>query len=75
MVSMIESGELLRDVTASASDRQALDLVNSLGEYALVEQDGEEWRVPLKEVQIGDRVVVYPGSIIPVSGRILRVKL
>ena len=74
MVSMIESGELLRDVTASASDRQALDLVNSLGEYALVEQDGEERRVPLKEVQIGDRVVVYPGSIIPVSGRILRGK-
>jgi len=74
MVSMIESGELLRDVTASASDRQALDLVNSLGEYAWVEQDGEERQVPLKEVQIGDRVVVYPGSIIPVSGRILRGK-
>lgn len=74
MVSMIESGELLRDVTASASDRQALDLVHSLGEYALVEQDGEERRVPLQEVQIGDRVVVYPGSIIPVSGRILRGK-
>jgi heavy metal translocating P-type ATPase len=74
MVSMIESGELLRDITASASDRQALDLVNSLGEYAWVEQDGEERQVPLQEVQIGDRVVVYPGSIIPVSGRILRGK-
>jgi heavy metal translocating P-type ATPase len=74
MVSMIESGELLRDVTASASDRQALDLIDSLGEYAWVEQDGEERRVPLQEVQIGDRVIVYPGSVIPVSGRILRGK-
>lgn len=74
MVSMIESGELLRDVTASASDRQALDLIDSLGEYAWIEQDGEERQVPLKQIQIGDRVIVYPGSVIPVSGRILRGK-
>lgn len=74
MVSMIESGELLRDVTARASDRQALDLINSLGDYAWVEQDGQEKQIPLQEVQVGDRVVVYPGSMIPVSGRILRGK-
>ncbi len=72
MLSLIESGKALRDTTARMAERQALDLLNSLDQYAWVEQDGQERRLPLTKVCIGDRVIVYPGEMIPVSGRVLR---
>ncbi len=72
MLSLIESGKALRDTTARAAERQALDLLNGLDQYTWVEQDGQERRLPLTKVCIGDRVIVYPGDMIPVSGRVLR---
>jgi heavy metal translocating P-type ATPase len=72
MISLMESGEALRDTTARASERQALDLLNELDRFAWVEQQGQERRIPLKEVREGDRVIVYPGELLPVSGRVLR---
>jgi heavy metal translocating P-type ATPase len=72
MISLMESGEALRDSTARNNESQALDLFNGVDQYARIERNGQEFQVALPEVQIGDRVVVYPGEIIPVSGRILR---
>ncbi|MBW4553511.1 MAG: heavy metal translocating P-type ATPase [Aphanocapsa sp. GSE-SYN-MK-11-07L] len=72
MINLMESGEALRDLTARTNERQALDLFNRVEQFARIERDGQEFQVPLLEVQIGDRVVVYPGETIPVSGRILR---
>ncbi|MBF2000627.1 MAG: heavy metal translocating P-type ATPase [Synechococcales cyanobacterium M58_A2018_015] len=72
MVSLIETGEALRDTTARSNERQVFDLLSGIDRYAWVERDGQEVRIPLKEVQRGDRVVVSAGEIIPVSGRVLR---
>jgi len=72
IISLMESGEALRDVTARASERQTLNLLDNLDKYVWVEQDGTERRLALEQVQVGDRVVVYPGNLIPVSGRVLR---
>ncbi len=72
MINLMESGEALRDSTARTNERQALDLFNGVEQFARIERDGQEFQVPLLEVKIGDRVIVYPGEIIPVSGRILR---
>ncbi len=72
MLSLMETGDALRDATARASERQVLDLLGGINKYARVDRNGVEELVPLKEVQKGDRVVVYPGEIIPVSGRVLR---
>lgn len=72
MLSLMESGEVMRDATARTSERQALNLLDTLDQYAWVEQDGKEQQILLEEVQVGDRVVVYPGNLIPVSGRVLR---
>ncbi len=72
MISLIESGKALRDTTARAAERQALDILNGSDQYAWVERDGKERRLPLKKVRIGDRVIVYPGDLIPVTGRVLR---
>ncbi|BDA71368.1 heavy metal translocating P-type ATPase [Rivularia sp. IAM M-261] len=72
MLSLMYTGDALRDATARASERQVFDLLSSMDKFARLERDGVEVLVPLKEVQKGDRVVVYPGEIIPVSGRVLR---
>jgi heavy metal translocating P-type ATPase len=71
-VSLMETGDALRDTTARTNERQMLDLMHGLDKFAWVEKDGQEQRVLLSEVNKGDRVVVYPGEVIPVSGRVLR---
>jgi len=72
MVSLMESGEALRDTTGRATERQVLHLWGGLDHYARVERDGIEQQIPIEELQIGDRVVVYPGERVPASGRVLR---
>jgi heavy metal translocating P-type ATPase len=72
MLSLMETGDALRDATARASERQVFDLLMGIDKHARVERDGREEQIPLKDVQKGDRVIVYPGEAIPVSGRVLR---
>ena len=71
MIGLIESGEIIRDMTARRTARASLDLLDSLGKVARVERDGVEHEVPLGEVEVGDVVVVYPGDQIPVDGEVL----
>ncbi|MBF2004886.1 heavy metal translocating P-type ATPase [Chlorogloeopsis fritschii PCC 9212] len=72
MVSLIESGDVLRDATARANEQQMLDLLQGVDKYVRIERDGKEERIQLSEVKKGDRIVVYAGETIPVSGRVLR---
>jgi len=72
MLGLVESGEIIRDLTARGTERASLDLLDSLGKYAVVERDGQEVQILVKELVEGDRVVVYPGDQIPVDGVILR---
>ncbi len=72
MISLIESGEVIRDATARSSERQTLDLLDSLGQFAWIEQDGAVVQIPLKQVETGHVIIVYPGDQIPVDGRIIR---
>jgi heavy metal translocating P-type ATPase len=72
MVSLIESGDVLRDATARANEQQMLDLLQGVDKYVRIERDGKEERIQLSEVKKGDRIVVYTGETIPVSGRVLR---
>ncbi|MBF1989333.1 heavy metal translocating P-type ATPase [Fischerella thermalis] len=72
MVSLIESGDVLRDATARANEQQMLDLLQGVDKYVRIERDGQEERIQLSEVKKGDRIVVYAGETIPVSGRVLR---
>jgi heavy metal translocating P-type ATPase len=71
MVSLIESGEIIRDMTARRTARANLDLLDALGRTARIERDGTEVEVPLEHVIVGDVVVVYPGDQIPVDGIVL----
>ena len=71
MIGLIESGEIIRDMTARRTARANLDLLDALGSTARIERDGVEVEVPLLEVKEGDVVVVYPGDQIPVDGTVL----
>lgn len=71
MITLIETGEIIRDLTARRSARARLNLLDSLGRTARVERDGVQVEVPLEQVQIGDVVVVYPGDQIPVDGEVV----
>lgn len=72
MLGLIEGGEVIRDLTARGSERASLDLLDSLGKYALVERDGQEVQILVKDLVVGDHVIVYPGDQIPVDGYIMR---
>ncbi|KGF72057.1 ATPase [Neosynechococcus sphagnicola sy1] len=72
MLGLVEGGELIRDLTARGTERASLDLLDCLGKYALVERDGQEIQIPVKDVIEGDHVIVYPGDQIPVDGYVLR---
>ncbi|TVP56660.1 MAG: heavy metal translocating P-type ATPase [Nodularia sp. (in: Bacteria)] len=74
MLSLIEIGENIRDRTARSSQMQTLDLLNSLGQFAWVERNGEKLQIPIQDVQRGDIVIVYPGEQVPIDGKILRGK-
>jgi len=71
MIGLIESGEIIRDLTARRTARANLDLLDALGGTARIERDGVEVEVRLEEVEPGDVVVVYPGDQIPVDGVVL----
>jgi heavy metal translocating P-type ATPase len=72
MVSLMEAGEALRDTTARTNERQALELFGDINQTIRIERGGQEEQVPSETVKLGDRVVVYAGERIPVSGRVLR---
>ncbi|MGK7876984.1 MAG: heavy metal translocating P-type ATPase [Xenococcaceae cyanobacterium] len=65
-------GDLIRDRTARTSTRQALELLDSLGQFVWVERNGTKEQIPLDQVNPGDTVIVYPGEQIPIDGKILR---
>lgn len=70
MLGLLESGEVIRDLTARGTARANLDLLDCLGKTARVERNGETIEVELKNVIEGDIVVVFPGDQIPIDGSI-----
>ena len=71
MIGLVEVGEAIRERTARASQRELLDLLDSIAHVAWVERDGERQQVPIEEIRRGELVVVYPGDRVPADGRVL----
>ncbi len=74
MIGLIELGEAIRDLSARSSKQQALDLLGSLESKVWVDRNGEKQEINIRDVQLGETVIVYPGEQIPVDGKILRGK-
>lgn len=66
---MLSGGESLEDYAAMRARRQLSGLLDSAPTVAhLVQADGSLVDVPIEDVQVGQRVLVRPGEVIPVDG-------
>jgi Cu2+-exporting ATPase len=68
---MIALGDWIRDRTAARSKRAISSLLEFQTVFAWVVNGNEITRVPSRQVIAGQQVVVYPGEMIPVDGRIV----
>ncbi|SNB45505.1 heavy metal translocating P-type ATPase [Geobacter sp. DSM 9736] len=68
---LLKLGEYLEEWTRGYSRRLLAGMFHTGEEWAWVEREGEELRLPLEEVVVGDAVIVRTGSLIPVDGVVL----
>ncbi len=63
--------EVLEGLTVSRGRRAIGDLLELLPRSALVVKDGTTIEIPVGELHSGDRVLIRPGTRIPVDGRVI----
>lgn len=68
---LIKLGDWIRDLTAAGSKRAITELLEFQSKTAWLLLDDRTVPVPATELKTGDRVMVYPGEMIPVDGEIL----
>ena len=71
IVTLLKTGDYLEEWTRGESRRLLSDMFHTADEWAWVEREGEELRLPLEEVVEGDTVIVRMGGLIPVDGVVL----
>jgi Cu+-exporting ATPase len=65
-------GESLEAITFSRTHRELCHILELQPRVAHVLRDDAEMDVPVKEVAVGDRIVVRPGERIPIDGTVLK---
>ncbi|MGK7873997.1 MAG: heavy metal translocating P-type ATPase [Xenococcaceae cyanobacterium] len=73
MIALSETGMAVRENASRSEQRQVIDLLHLSDRYAWVQRDEEEEQILLKEVKVGDKVIVHTGELIPVDGQILHI--
>ncbi len=68
---LVEVRRSLRGTMADDRQQQALNLLTWLEQESWVERDGQLQRIATHALQVGDRVRVHSGELIPVDGWIL----
>lgn len=71
IITLIILGRLLEAITMGKTSAAIKKLIGLQPKIARVIKNGEEIEVPIKEVQVGDMVVVRPGEKIPVDGIVI----
>ena len=70
IVTLLFLGEYLEASSENRSTQLLKSLLRPQVEHVWIERDGEEVRVSLSQVEIGDLVICGPGDIIPVDGTV-----
>ncbi len=70
IVTVILFGKYLEEVAKGRTTAAIRKLIGLQAKNARLLRDGEEWEVPVSQVQAGDRLVVRPGERIPVDGTV-----
>jgi Cu2+-exporting ATPase len=72
IVWLLRLGDAIRDRTAASSRRAIDDLVAFESQRYWVVREGRKVEVAAGELTVGDIIVVYAGSVLPVDGRVLK---
>ena len=71
ILTLITLGKYLETRSKGKTGEAVAKLLALAPETAAVERDGTEIEIPAAEVQVGDIVILRPGSRVPVDGRIV----
>jgi Cu+-exporting ATPase len=71
IITLILLGKSLEAVSKGRTSEAIKKLMGLAPKTAIILQNGEEKEIPIDEVEIGDMIVVKPGSKIPVDGTVL----
>jgi len=71
ILTLITLGKFLETRSKGKTGEAVAKLLDLAPKMAVVERDGAEQEIPAEEVQLGDIVVLRPGSRIPVDGEII----
>lgn len=64
-------GKYLETKAKARTSSAIRELLNLQAETALAKKDGSWVKVPLKEVELGNRILVKPGQKVPVDGQVV----
>lgn len=68
---LFQIGETLQDYAVAKSRKSISALLDIRPDYAIILKDGIETKIPVKDVKIGDEIIIRPGEKIPVDGKVL----
>ncbi|KKN93527.1 hypothetical protein LCGC14_0197160 [marine sediment metagenome] len=71
IIALIILGKLLEALTMGKTSAAIKKLIGLQPKVAMVIKEGREVEIPIKDVEVGDMVVVRPGEKIPVDGIII----
>ena len=74
LITLILVGKLFEHLAIGRTTAAIKELLNLQAKEATVIRDGEEIKIPVEEVQVGEMVLVKPGEKIPVDGRVVKGK-
>ena len=68
---MLGSGELLENIIFNKASKAISKLIEEYPKKATVIRDGSQVEVSISEINLGERVVIKPGGVVPVDGRVV----
>ncbi|WP_270179814.1 heavy metal translocating P-type ATPase [Alkalihalobacillus sp. CinArs1] len=74
LITLILVGKLFEDLAKGRTTQAITKLLNLQAKEASVLRDGEEVKVPVDQVVVGDTIIVRPGEKIPVDGSVQKGK-
>ncbi|MCA0986542.1 heavy metal translocating P-type ATPase [Guptibacillus algicola] len=74
LITLILVGKLFEDLAKGRTTQAITKLLDLQAKEASVIRDGEEVKIPVDQVQVGDTILVRPGDKIPVDGLIQKGK-
>ena len=71
MAAVLNIGDFIRLRTAEQAERVITDVLSFEKHDAWVVRDDKEIQVPVSEIEVGEKVIIYPGNIIPIDGMVV----